>query len=214
MTEELSHGAAGGLLELRREGNGGARLSGRFPYGKPAVLSDGGRNGRPVKEIIERGAFDYTVEAADVDIHLLLGHSFDKPLASKRTGTLTFRQTAEALVIAAVLTPSILRTQHAQDALALVESGLSVGLSPGFRLPPERAVPREEAEVIEDEPDRPAEGMHRAIIRRIRQAILVEMSLVTRPAYQEASVDLARAMAAPAPVAPSAALVARRRWRA
>jgi len=189
---EIGGVADSGGLELRRESNGGVRLSGRFPYGSPAVLSDGGRTGRPVKEIIARGAFDYTINEPDTDIHFLAGHSFDRVLASKKSGTLTFRSTATALIIGAFITPAILRAGYAQDAVAQVEAGLATGLSPGFRLPPERAVPREQAETVEDEPDRPDRGMHRAIIRTIKQAILVEMSLVVRPAYQDATIEAAR----------------------
>jgi uncharacterized protein len=209
---DLQLGATGGLLELRRESNGSVRLAGRFPYNKPAVLSDGGRSGRPVKEIIQPGAFDYTIQRADVDIHLLLGHSFDKPLASKKAGTLTFRESAGALLIFALLTPLILRTAHAQDTIAMIEAGLVAGISPAFRLPPERTVPREEAEVLEDEPDDPARGMNRAIIRRILQAILVEFSLVTRPAYEETSIEATRAVQELS--GPSGALLTARRWRA
>ncbi|MDN5872794.1 MAG: HK97 family phage prohead protease [Sinobacteraceae bacterium] len=184
--------ADGGGLELRREDNGGVRLSGRFHYNSPAVLSDGGRKGRPVKEQIAPGAFDYTIDEPDTDIHFLAGHSFDKVLASKKSGTMTFRKTAGALIIAAYITPAILRASYAQDAVAQVEAGLATGLSPGFRLPPERAVPREEAESLEDEEYRPEEGMHRAIIRTIKQAILVEMSTVVRPVYKDATVEAVR----------------------
>lgn len=209
---ELHLGAVGGDLELRRESNGGVRLAGRFPYGKPAVLSDGGRSGRPVKEVIARGAFDYTIREPKTDVHLLFGHSFDRPLASKLSGTLAFENSAGALILRALLTPAVLRATYAQDAVALVEAGLVAGISPAFRLSPERAVPREEAEVLEDEPDDPARGMHRAIIRNILAAILVEFSLVTRPAYEETSIEATRAVRdLPGP---SGVFLAQRRWRA
>jgi hypothetical protein len=179
--------ADGGGLELRRESNGGARLTGRFPYNKPAVLSDGGRKGRPRKEIIARGAFNYRVDDPAEDIHLLVGHDFGQPLASKGTGTLTFQDTAAALIFKALITPDIADTAHGRDALALIGAGLAVGISPGFRIPPERAVPN--AEEITEEDDRPEEGMHRAIIRTILAALLYEFSVVTRPAYPEAQIE-------------------------
>lgn len=191
---DLQTGAAlASGLEVRRSGDGSVRLAGRFPYSTPAVLSDGGRNGRPVKERIEPGAFRFALEAPERDIHFLAGHSFDRPLASKLSGTLSFRDTSEALFMTAIITPAILRASYAQDAIAQVEAGLAVGLSPGFRLPPERAVPREQAEAFEDEPNEPDKGMHAARIRKILDAILVELSLVTRPAYSEATVEMARA---------------------
>jgi len=64
---ELYFGGMAGELEVRREG-GGTRLRGRFPYGKPAVLSDGGRTGRPKKEVFAPRAFAYRVELPDEDM--------------------------------------------------------------------------------------------------------------------------------------------------
>lgn len=176
-----------GGLELRREADGSHRLSGRFPYGVAAVLSDGGRSGRPQKEVIEPRAFAYRVDDPKEDIHLLVGHDYDHPLASKGTGSLKLRDTAAALVFDAVISRSIAETNHGRDALALIGAGLAVGLSPGFRIPPSRAVPN--AETIEEEGDNPERGEHRAIIRRVRAALLYELSVVTRPAYPEAQVE-------------------------
>jgi len=56
-------------------------------------------------------------------------------------------------------------------------------------MPPERAVPADEAERITEEPDNPAEGQNRAIIRTVLQALLYELSIVTRPAFPEAQVE-------------------------
>lgn len=174
-------------LEVRQEGED-VRLLGTFPYNSTAVLSDGGRRGRPRKEQFAPGAFEFSISQPETEIHLLVGHSFDRPLASKQNNTLLFRDTDEALTFEAVITPEVQRTTHWTDVLALVRSGLAVGISPGFRLPPERAVARKLAERIEEEGLDPANGMHRAIIRTILQAILVEMSIVTRPAYPEAQI--------------------------
>jgi uncharacterized protein len=181
---------ASGALELRRQSDGGARLRGTFPYGKEAVLSDGGRHGRPRKEVIESRAFAYRVELPDEEIHLLVGHDFDHPLASKLTGTLSLRDTPSALLFDAVIPRAVAETTHARDALALIGAGLAVGISPGFRVPPERAV--KNAETFEDGPDDPENGEHRAIIRRVHQALLYELSIVTRPMYAEAQVEARR----------------------
>lgn len=175
-------------LEVRQEGED-VRLLGTFPYNSTAVLSDGGRRGRPRKEQFAPRAFEFSISQPETEIHLLVGHSFDRPLASKQNNTLFFRDSHEALTFEAVITPEVQRTTHWTDVLALVRSGLAVGISPGFRLPPERAVARELAERIEEEDLDPANGMHRAIIRTILQAILVEMSIVTRPAYPEAQIQ-------------------------
>jgi hypothetical protein len=193
-------------LELRRASDGSVRLEGRFPYNSPAILSDGGRNGgRPRKEKFAPGAFSFTLDDVTLPVDFLAGHSFDKPLASRKNGTLLFRDTAAALFVTAIVSPSIQRASYAQDAIAQVESGLATGLSPGFRIPPPSAVPPEEAETVEEED--PALG--RALIRTIHAAILVEFSLVTRPAYVDATVEArdARLIAAPS-------MNPRLRWRA
>jgi HK97 family phage prohead protease len=184
----MLHGFSDGGLELRAAKDGSHNISGHFPYGKAAVLSDGGRTGRPRKEIIAPRAFAYRVERPDEDIDLLVGHSFDRPLASKAAGTLKLRDADDALTFEARITPELARASYVIDFLAGLAAGLVTGLSPGFRIPPGRAVPV--AEEIEEEPDRPERDEHRAIIRRVLQALLYELSIVTRPAYDQAQVEL------------------------
>ena len=181
--------ADGGGLELRRENDGSVRLRGRFPYNEPAILSDGGRTGRPRKEVMASHAFEYRVNLPDEDIHLLVGHDYDHPLASRGTGTMNLRDTAAALIFEATVTRAIAETTHGRDALAMIGAGLAVGISPGFRIPPERAVPDAE-EVTEEDP---AKGM--ALIRTVKAALLYELSVVTRPAYPQAQIE-ARSWAA------------------
>lgn len=184
--------ADSGALELRREKDGGVRLAGRFPYNSYAVLTDGGRTGRPRKEQFAPGAFGYRLDDPQEDIHLLVGHSYDKPLASRGAGTMTFRDTPEALLFEARVVPSIAATTHGADALAMIAAGLAIGISPGFRIPPERAVA--DAEEVTEEPDdgtldeqgQPRRG---ALIRTVKQALLYELSVVTRPAYPDAQVE-------------------------
>ncbi|MFG6508283.1 HK97 family phage prohead protease [Sulfitobacter sp. M23905] len=163
-------------------------LAGRFPYaGKPAVLSDGGRTGRPRKEIIAPNAFAYRVDKPDEDIHLLVGHSYDRPLASRGAGTLDIKDSADALTFEATITEEMQKVSYVRDILASIGAGLTLGISPGFRLPPKRAVP--EPEKIEDEGHDPENGAHNAIIRTVLAALLYEVSIVTRPAYPEAQVE-------------------------
>ena len=169
---------------MRRSQDGGVQLSGRFPYNSRAVLSDGGRTGKPRKEEFSPGAFDFSIESPDQEINLLVGHSFDKPLASKLNGSLTFEKSRTALIFSAAIAAAVAETTHGRDAIALITSGLAVGISPGFRIPPAQTVP--DAEEVFDED--PSEG--RAIIRRIKQAILYELSIVTRPAYPDATVEM------------------------
>lgn len=178
-----------GGLELRKQADGSHRLEGRFPYNSTAVLSDGGRRGRPKKERFAPRAFAYRVERPEEDIHLLVGHSFDRPLASRGAGTLDIADGDDALTFAAIITAGIAATTYGSDALAMLAAGLAVGLSPGFRIPPARAVPPDEAETVEDEGHNPEEGEHNALIRTVHAALLYELSIVTRPAYPESQVE-------------------------
>lgn len=179
----MDFGQADGGLIVRAEPDGTQVLSGRFPYGSLAVVSDGGRRGRPRKETFASRAFEYRVNDPKAEIHLLYGHDFGKPLASRKGGTLDLKDGADALTFEARILPAIAETSHGRDALALITAGLAVGLSPGFRIPPERAVPDAE-EVVEEDP---SEGT--ALIRRIKAALLFELSIVTRPAYPDAGVE-------------------------
>jgi HK97 family phage prohead protease len=182
----MLHGADIGTLELRASKNGARKIRGRFPYNKKAVLSDGGKRGRPQKEQFAPGAFSHSINSAEQEIHLLSGHDFAKPLASKNTGTLLFKDTVEALTFDAIIAPEVADTSYGADLLKLIGAGLVFGLSPGFRIPPPAAVPPDQAEKVEEEPP----SLGRAIIRTILEAILFELSIVTRPAYDEAQVEM------------------------
>ncbi len=183
----MLHSFDSGGLEIRKRASGALALRGRFPYNKPAILSDGGRTGRPRKEVIAPRAFAYRVERPNKNIHLLVGHDYGKPLASRGAGTLELHDSDEALTFSAEITPEMQEVGYVRDFLAAHSAGLIVGLSPGFRIPPKRAV--EKAETVEDEGHDPANGAHNAIIRTVHEALLYELSAVTRPAYPEAQVE-------------------------
>lgn len=172
-----------GWLEVRKKKGGGRVIRGKFPYNRHAVLTDGGNKGRPVKERFKPRSFAYRLDDPLAEIHLLVGHDYGKPLASKLNGTLTFKDTLAALFLEAVITEAVANTTHGKDILALIGAGLAVGLSPGFRIPPKRTVP--DAETIEDED--PSQG--RAVIRTINDCLLYEMSVVTLPAYDESVIE-------------------------
>lgn len=178
-----------GDLELRRAG-GKVRLRGKFPYNKTAVLSDGGRNGgKPKKERIRSRAFKFRIENPKEDIHLLSGHRYDRPLASRGSKTLEIVDTDDAVEFEATIPPELEDVTWVRDVLASINAGLIVGISPGFRLPPQRTV--KNAETIEHEPDKgPGTDMRGAIIRTINDALLYEFSLVTVPAYPETQVEM------------------------
>lgn len=178
-------GATNCELELRAGRGKSRRLKGKFPYKKRAVLSDGGKKGRPQKEEFAPKAFAYRVEDKTQDIHLLLGHSYDRPLASRGAGTMDIFDTEDALTFDAEITPEMVDTTWAQDFFRAFASGLIGGISPGFRIPPPSAVPADQAEQVTEED--PALG--RALIRTIFQALLYEISLVVIPAYKETVVE-------------------------
>ena len=180
-------GGHSGGLELRKRASGAMALRGRFPYNKRAVLSDGGRTGRPKKEVIASRAFAFRVNDPKEDIHFLVGHSYDRPLASRGAGTLTFEDTDDALIFEALITEEMQEVSYVADFLRGYAAGLIVGLSPGFRIPPKRAV--EDAETVEDEGHDTENGAHNAIIRTIHHALLYEISAVTRPAYDDTQIE-------------------------
>lgn len=152
-----------GALEVRTEG-GATRLRATFPYGAETELATGRH------EVIAARAFSDRIERGE-DIHLLSGHDFEKPLASRAAGNLTVRETDQALEIEAVIDGG---TSWARDFIAANAAGLVRGLSPGFRVMPggERV-------------ERRASGL----LRTITAAELIEVSAVTRPAYPQAQIE-------------------------
>lgn len=158
-----------GRLELRAEG-GATHLRASFPYGAETELAPGRL------EVIAPRAFSDRIAAGE-DIHLLSGHDFEKPLASRAAGTLDLTDTDAALVLEARIDPA---TSWARDFIAAHSAGLIRGLSPGFRVPAG-------GEKIE----RRSHG----VLRTITRAALFELSAVTRPAYPQAQIE-ARAWSA------------------
>lgn len=152
-----------GALEIRAEG-GATRLSARFPYGAETDLAPGRR------EVIAPRAFSARIEAGE-DIHLLAGHDYEKPLASRAAGNLTITDTDDALMIEATIDGG---TTWARDFLAAHGSGLIRGLSPGFRV---------------DQGGERIERRGAGVLRTITRASLFEISAVTRPAYPQAQIE-------------------------
>lgn len=156
-------GAAHGALELRQE-KGGVRVSGRFPYATEAELVPGRF------ERIEAKAFAARIDAGE-DVHMLSGHDYTKPLASRSAGTLELHDTPEALEFEARIDTG---TTWAADFIAAHGAGLIRGLSPGFRVSPGG-----------DRVEARGDGMLRSVMR----AELFEISAVTRPAYPAAQIE-------------------------
>ncbi|WP_299376022.1 HK97 family phage prohead protease [uncultured Tateyamaria sp.] len=177
-------------LEVRRAGKR-PQIRGRFPYNSLATMAD---RGRVRKERIAPGAFNWTLENEDREVTLLFGHDFDKPLASRRNGSLILAADDEALTFEATIAPELEDVTHVRDALTMLGAGLVSGISPGFRVPPSETAG--ETERLDPEP-----GNEGVFIRTILALVLYELSLVTRPAYEDAQAEL-RAMQTAHPVRP------------
>ncbi len=186
----LYGGAIGGGLELRREENGGVRLRGRFPYNSETTLATGRA------ERFAARAFAARIEAG-ADIHLLAQHDYAQPLASRAAGTLTLRDTDQALELDALITSEMAQTTWARDFLSAHAAGLIRGLSPGFKVA-----------TGGDKIERRGDGL----LRTVQAADLFEVSAVTVPAYSEAQIEARNWQAGPE--APDAGLARMlQRWR-
>ena len=199
-------------LEIRARGGGPGSLFGRFAYSAGpgrgmATVSD---RGKVRKERISGNAFGWQLDAfaelqkemADViagavdearleilrqaldrrNVHILGGHSFDRPLGDLKSGA-KIVSTKKNIEFEIDLPPEADQPGYMVDTIKMIRAGLAGGISPGFRVPPASAV--KNAETFEPEPGNP--GVQ---VRVINQAVLHELSIVTRPAYSETEIDV------------------------
>ena len=166
-------------LEVRQRG-GAPSIGGSFKYGSTATIRD---RGRVRKERMSPRAFNFAVEDEESEVSALYGHDFNRPLGSKKAGTLKLRDSDDALNFVVQLPEPGDMTSWQVDALRAAEQGLIRGVSPGFRVPPSSAV-RGAQELI------PEPGNPGVSIRIIHEAILYELSLVSRPAYPDTVIDI------------------------
>ena len=119
------------------------------------------------------------------NVDLLSGHSFDKPLASHDRRLRWNSRTAPTGCVSSPRLPHLTGSNRRGwwTRFAPWMRGLARGVSPGFRMPPPSVVANAETE--EPEPGNPG-----VTIRVIRQALLPEISIVTRPSYSGSSVEL------------------------
>lgn len=179
-----------------RQTSRGVRLGGLFRYGDVATLRS---RGRQRKEVFAPGAFEFSVNRAEIarkalelakgsalpearqemqraNIHVLSGHSYDRPLGSVAGGNLTMRNTPEGVAFDVDLPETAGQPSWVKDAVDAVDAGLYTGISPGFQLPPATRVANAVTEI-------PEPGNPGVTIMRVNDAILRELSLVSRPAY-------------------------------
>ena len=207
-----------GELELRQSGR---RLAGSFPYSQKSGdrMATVMNRGRVRKERIAPDAFGWqirefaklqdelagTIESAldearvqilrqeleRRNIHVLAGHSYDRPMGDMLRSGARVTSTREALEFEVELPPDGDQPGYMRDTIAMIRAGLIGGISPGFRVPPKGVVAN--GERLEPEPGNPA-----VQVRVIENAVLSELSIVTRPAYSDTDVDV-RALEALAP---------------
>ena len=167
-----------GSMEIRQRG-GFRVLSGSFPYGGMATVSN---RGRVRKESFSPRAFRFAIETEpERRIDLLIGHDFGKPVASRQAGSLVVTDTPQGVLFEATL-PDDAPT-WVVDAELAISAGLMTGVSPGFLVPPASVLP--DAETLVDEP-----GNTGVQVRQINHAVLRELSIVTNPSYEDAVVEL------------------------
>ena len=116
------------------------------------------------------------------NVHILSGHDFATPLGSLLTGA-AILSNDDGVSFEVDLPEEAKQPSWMRDAVLGVEAGLINGVSPGFSIPPKNVVPG--AETFEEE-----EGNTSVQVRVVNQAILYELSLVTRPAYSETEVNV------------------------
>ena len=199
-----------GELELRQSGR---RLAGRFPYSQKsgdrmATVMD---RGRVRKERIAPDAFGWQIRefgklqgelAAAIsdsldearlqllrqklerrNVHVLAGHSYDRPMGDMLRSGARVTSSREAVEFEIDLPDVADQPTHMKDTIAMIRGGLIGGISPGFRVPPRAVVPN--GERLE-----PEEGNPAVQVRVIENAVLSELSIVTRPAYSDTDVDV------------------------
>ena len=170
-------------LEVRQEGDGSTEVEFTFPYGAEhqATVRD---RGRVRKESFLSRAFRFAVEDEQRAITVLRGHDPNQVLGVRSPQTaqqVEFEDTVQHLRGLLRLPPDAEQTFHQREFLKELNQGIVRGVSPGFRIPPAATVPNAVSMVPED-------GNPGVLIRRIRQAVLYEMSFVSKPAYGDTTI--------------------------
>ena len=151
--------------ELRRRGRG---IGGTFHYSRDRVTSS---TGRRRKQRIAPGAFRFALEDPDREISLLLGRTYDQPLASRLAGTLKLEDTREALRFDVDTLPD---TSYVNDYRAAIATGAAVfGVDALFQIPPLDVVPNA-VEIVPDTENPEVE------VEVVSEAVLTALAVVTR----------------------------------
>ena len=193
------------ILELRQDGQ---QIVGRFPYNQQATVKD---RGKVRKERIGPNAFSWQLQEfaklqrqlgqtiTDAvskvqrellqeqlerrNVNILAGHSFDAPLGDMKRGTARVTSSDESLDFEVDLPPEADRPTYMADLVKNVKTGRAGGVSPGFYIPPRSAVAKAESFA-------PEVGNPSVQIRTVHEAVMPEISIVTRPVYGNTSIEL------------------------
>ena len=114
-------------LEVRQAGR---ELVGKFPYGQLATMAS---RGSVRKERFSPGAFAFAIRDQSREINLLAGHSFDRPLASRRGGTLQLAEAPDGVDFSATLPIEEEQPTWMLDTVKAIRGGLARGISPGVK---------------------------------------------------------------------------------
>ena len=195
-----------GQLEVRADGDRPI-ITARFPLGVTATTSNRGRVRKErfspgsmswqVREFekVQRELTNVISESLDDvskarrvaqledelekrNTHFLIGHDFNRAVADMRSGTLTVRETAEAMELEALLPMEGQQPSWVRDAVLAVRGGQLRGVSPGFQVTTrgaERFVPET--------------GPGNAMVREILDSVVYEYSMVARPSYPLTNLD-------------------------
>ena len=175
-------------------------MHGRLAYGQTATISDRGRVrkerlgpdalGWQMREFAKLQEQMQTMLAETFaearrqleeqlerrNVHVLSGHDFGKPLGDLKGRTARVTSNADYLDFEVDLPDAADMPTYMQDVVKEVRTGRAGGISPGFRVPPKSAVPN--AETFIPEPGNPD-----VMIRIVNEAVMPEISIVTRPVY-------------------------------
>ena len=156
------------VAEIRASGEG---IEGSFEYNTDSIISS---TGKVRKERIQPGAFTYAVNAEDREISLILGTN-ERPLASKKAGSLILEDTPTALKFRVAALP---RTSYVADFLGMLRSKtVTPGVIPLFQPTPSSVARRlfSNGKAVEEEQEQP--GVFRRIIK---SGLLTALSVLFR----------------------------------
>ena len=196
-----------GNIEIRQDGAKGL-LTARFPLNVTATISNTGRTRKErfnsgsmswqvrefgklqaqMGQVIQSAISDVQKQAAVAKLEdalekrntfLLAGHSYDRPIADMKSGTLRVRETPDYMELEADLPPESMQPSWVRDTVLGIQGGQVRGVSPSFN------VTSKGAERFVPEPR--ADG--NSMIREIMDSVVDHYGLVARPAYPLTEVD-------------------------